>query len=141
MEKENLKPYQWRMLIEYKELKERIDRLRAFVFSTEVNNLSAKEQVAIDHQLSCMIDYKIVLLHRIHCQGLMPSDEEFDSLLNDIPTTAEFTKTILDDLTKRYDSCRSKYEHDQTAYEEGYCDALDYAMCKLDDFYDLFQPE
>lgn len=61
MKTKDLKPYQLRLIIELKELNERIDRLSAFVFSKDYNNLTIQEQLAIDHQLSCMIDYRISL--------------------------------------------------------------------------------
>lgn len=65
MEEKVLEPYQQRVVDENEELKEKIDKLQAFMLSPKWKELQAIDQYLLSSQLQVMQAYSQILFQRI----------------------------------------------------------------------------
>lgn len=65
MEEKVLEPYQQRVVDENEELKEKIDKLQAFMLSPKWKELQAIDQYLLSSQLQVMQTYSQILFQRI----------------------------------------------------------------------------
>lgn len=135
MKLEELKLYQLRMLIEYKELDKHLDKLGKFIYhNSKYRKLKTDEKVFINHQYTAMNDYRINLLNRLICNGLYTSDDEFAKLLENILTPIEFINRLSLKLREQY----SKYYENKSSLNME--DMVLYAIERLSGVYALLEP-
>lgn len=148
----DLEGYQKRMLFEYKELLDRMDKMENFIYhSEEYKKLPYEKSRFVNDQYSAMVNYRIALLNRIFLEDELNKalkDEDgingdfFEVLLDEVPTFndvlsnvgTELQKSMNDNEPKKYVSPLFPNDPDDpqtTLYKSGYCDGLEDAMFKI----------